>query len=247
MVGVLIRRRTTRGAERRTRRTGRRARAVAALALSAGALAGCGVAVSSGPVALPKSQVPNGLLSPNSPPAPAHDSATSVPVQVYLLGPADDVEAVQRSVPKPTQILNVPAQLKVVLDRLLAGPTPDEAAQGYSTAIPAQTAVLSTSVASGNNGVVVTVNFNDVFGLVSGSAQVLAGEQVVLTVVGQIPGYTTGVLFQIDGVPTDIPVPRANGALVPGPVTVLDYLPPTPTPSTTTTTAPPTKKPTASG
>jgi spore germination protein GerM len=152
-------------------------------------------------------------------------TSSAVPVQIYLLGPSQDVQSVGRSIPKPTQILNVNAQLRAVLTQLVAGPTAAETLDGISTAIPAQTRVLDTAVANSSSGVVVTVNLNATFGDVSGASEVLAGEQVVLTVAALIPGYTTGVLFQLDGEPIEVPVPKDNGALVPGPVTVLDYLP----------------------
>jgi spore germination protein GerM len=189
------------------------------------ALAGCGVAIQSRPISIPPSQVPYDLLSPAPPKVGGETTSSAVPVEIYLVGPDQNVQSVTRAIPKPTQILNVNAQLHAVLTQLVLGPTTPEAVSGISTAIPAQARVLDTAVANSPSGVVVTVNFNAAFGDVSGSAEILAGEQVVLTVAALIPGYTTGVLFELEGEPIEVPVPKANGALVPGPVTVLDYLP----------------------
>ena len=130
-------------------------------------------------------------------------------VQIFLVGPSPALQPVSREVP-------VPAPLSAVLSALVAGPTRSEIARGYTTAIPAGTLVLSNNESAGN----VVMNFNAAFGQVSGSAQVQAVAQVVFTVATQLAD-STGVLFEIDGQP--IPVPIGSGALVPGPVYLLDF------------------------
>ena len=61
----------------------------------------------------------------------------------------------------------------------------------------------------------VTVNFNDAFGQITGSFTELAVAQVVATVVSQ-SRLGTGVVFEIDGAPTSVPI--ASGVQVQGPV-----------------------------
>jgi hypothetical protein len=190
-----------------------------ALLVSSGVfLAACGVPTSLGPRSIAKNQVPFGLLGPSAatPTTVPPSSSTLVPVQVFLVGPNPSLTAVTREVP-------VPAPLTAVLNALIAGPTRSETARGYSTAIPSGTQIISDQQVSGN----VVMNFNATFGLVSGSAQVQAVAQIVFTIATQLQD-STGVLFEINGQPILIPI--GSGALVPGPVYLLDfpsYLPPT--------------------
>ena len=68
---------------------------------------------------------------------------------------------------------------------------------------------------------VVTVNFNDAFGQITGTATEQAVAQVVATVATET-GVGTGVVFEIEGQRTSVPV--SNGSLVAGPVYLLDFL-----------------------
>lgn len=200
----------------------------AAVLLVLALAAGCGLPTDSGPQAIPRAHVPFRLLSPSPPPTPTTTAPTSVLalVQVYLVGANQQPVAVGRYVP-------VRATLLSTLDALMDGPTTVEATGGYTTAIPPGTRVLSAVQASTPSGTTVTVDFNESFGQVTGSAQVSAVEQVVFTVADQV-GPDTGVVFEIRGNPID--VPTGNGVQVNGPVHALDFLPgPT---TTTTTTAP---------
>jgi spore germination protein GerM len=210
-------------------RTGRRALggflAAAALALSA-----CGVPISNSPSALPKSQVPNDLLSPVIPPTSTTTAPAGVAESVYLVNPGQKIEAVNRNVPNP-------ANLSAVLDALLAGPSTQEVAQGYSTAIPVGTALLSVITGPAN----VTLDFNANFGEILGQQQqILAAAQVVETVGTYTAGANgvKGVYFEIEGNPTTVPI--ATGAMPQGPVNPAMYtdLVATPAPATTTTAAP---------
>lgn len=200
---------------------------MAAAVVGSAVATGCGLPTNSGPQAIPRAQVPFRLLSPS----PPRTAPTTVPAsvlalaQIYLVGTNQAPTPVGRYVP-------VRATLLSTLDALMEGPTTVEATNGYTTAIPAQTRVLSAVQSTGSSGTVVTVDFNSVFGQVSGTAQVSAVEQVVLTVVSQV-GPDTGVDFQIDG--HTIAVPTGNGEQVTGPVYVLDFVPR----GTTATTAAP--------
>jgi hypothetical protein len=87
---------------------------------------------------------------------------------------------------------------------------------------------------------VVTVNLSAPFGQLSGPLQVLAVEQVVFTVVAETTP-ATGVLFEVSGIPIDVPL--SDGRQVSTPVYPWAYLAPA-TPvgagtstSTTTSTA----------
>jgi hypothetical protein len=70
---------------------------------------------------------------------------------------------------------------------------------------------------------VVTVNFNDAFGQITGADAELAIYQVVATVVLAQGKLGTGVLFEIDGQPTSVPV--SSGAEVSGPVYLSQFIP----------------------
>ena len=72
-------------------------------------------------------------------------------------------------------------------------------------------------------GSVVTVNFNDAFGEITGTNTELAVAQVVATVWPRRAAATTGVIFEIDGEPTSVPV--ASGAQVSGPVYLSQFTP----------------------
>ena len=109
------------------------------------------------------------------------------------------------------RVVQIPAPLKSILTALFAGPDQAEAQLGIGTAIPTDVAVLSVTT----QGSVVTVNLNEAFGEITGTNTELAVAQVVATVAAE-SGLTTGVIFQIEGEQTSVPV--ASGAQVPGPV-----------------------------
>jgi len=133
-----------------------------------------------------------------------------VPVKIYLLGPNAQSTTVQR-------LIASPAPLSSVLASLVIGPTYAEAISGVTTAIPTSVKVLSVTTV--NN--VVTVNFNTAFAQISGAATELAVSQVVFTVAAQ-NGAGTGVIFEIGGERTSVPV--SSGAEVLGPVYALQFI-----------------------
>ena len=193
----------------------RRALAVAGCALVAALAAGCAIPTQHGPSTIAPDKVPFNLLSPLPPAATTttQPKPTSyVPVKVFLLNGNQDLAAVDRVVVSP-------APLTSVLDALLSGPTSSDVHQGISTAIPDNVDVLSAVQV----GSLVTVNFNNAFAEISGSNSELAVAQVVATVTAQ-DGANVGVIFEIAGQRTSVPI--ASGAEVPGPVYLLQFIPP---------------------
>jgi spore germination protein GerM len=90
-------------------------------------------------------------------------------------------------------------------------------ANGVVTAIPGNVTVLSTTTQGG----VVTVNMNTAFGQITGNNTELAVAQIVATVATE-NGLATGVIFEIDGQRTQVPI--ANGSQVAGPVYLIEFL-----------------------
>jgi hypothetical protein len=189
-----------------------RLRSLATLAVAGLAVAGCSIPVQHGPSTISPSHVPFGLLSPQLPSTTTTQppASTLVPVTIFLLGPTNQLESRDR-------VVYSPAPLTSVITALLAGPTSSESRQNLSTAIPNNVTVLSAVT----SGTTVTVNFNDDFALVTGGATELAVAQVVATVVMQ-NGLGTGVIFEISGQRTSVPI--ASGAEVPGPVYLWQFI-----------------------
>jgi spore germination protein GerM len=117
------------------------------------------------------------------------------------------------------RLVSAPAQLPAIITALVTGPSSGDSAAGLTTAIPSDVAVISAAETSQN---VVTVNFSTAFGQITGTAAEQAVAQVVTTVVNEI-GVTTGVIFEINGTHTSVPI--ASGAQVAGPVYLLDLTP----------------------
>lgn len=173
---------------------------------------GCAIPTQGGPSTISPNHVPFGLLSREPPSTTTTQPRLSslVPVKIYLLGPTQLLQALER-------VVISPAPLTSVITSMLAGPTSSEAAKGTTTAIPNNVVVLSAVTA----GSVVTVNFNNAFGLITGTSTELAVAQVVATVVGE-NGLGTGVIFEIDGQRSSVPI--ASGALVTGPVYLWQFI-----------------------
>jgi Sporulation and spore germination len=131
-------------------------------------------------------------------------------VKVFFLGATDLLQPAERYVAGT-------APLTSILGALMLGPTSAEEAANITTAIPSDVAVLAATTA----GNIVTVNMNSAFGEFTGTDTELAVGQIVATVAAE-NGNSTGVLFEIDGQRTSVPV--ANGSEVAGPVYVIDFL-----------------------
>jgi spore germination protein GerM len=183
--------------------------AVAALAVTA---TGCAIPTQSAPSTMPPSKVPFDLLNPHPPTSTTTTQpkpSSYVAVQVFFLNAASGLTPVQRFVAAP-------APLNAVLNALLEGPSSSDP-QGISTAIPSNVKVLSVSMQTG----IVTVNMNAAFGAITGNSIEEAVGQIVATVVID-QGNNPGVLFEIDGQRTSVPI--ANGSQVSGPVYLIEFL-----------------------
>jgi Sporulation and spore germination len=192
-----------------TTRWKKRLGALGALALVALAAAGCSIPTQGAPSAIPPSRVPFGLLAKHPPTTTTIPTPVYVPVKVFFFGPNNQLQPVQRNV-------STPAPLTAILAALLAGPSKSEAPQ-LTTAIPNDVRVISASLGAS----VVTVNMNAAFGAITGNNALLAVAQVVYTVAAAY-GSNIGVLFEIQGQHTSVPV--ANGSLARGPVYLLQFL-----------------------
>jgi spore germination protein GerM len=176
--------------------------------------AGCAIPTQSGPVAIAPSRVPFGLLNPHASTTTTLPKAPSlVPVKVFFL----NASANNQLTPADRVVATSPAPLTAILTDLIAGPSNLEQNGGLTTAIPSDVTVLSATA----NGSIVTVNFNSAFGDITGTNTEQAVAQVVATV-ANANGFGTGVIFQIEGVHTAVPI--ANGSQVSGPVYLLEFL-----------------------
>jgi hypothetical protein len=189
-----------------------RLRVACACLIAALVLAGCAIPTQRDPVAIPSNHVPGGLLNPRLPTTTTTQPKASVPVKIYLLNANHRLVSV-------TRVVEIPAPLKSVLISLLGGPSRPEETSKITTAIPSSVRVIS--VDQSQSSPLITVNFNDAFGQITGSFTELAVAQVVATVVTQ-SGPDTGVIFEING--QQITVPVASGAQVAGPVYLLQFL-----------------------
>lgn len=185
---------------------------VALLAVSAFAAAGCAIPTQNAPNAIAPSKVPFGLLNRHPPTTTTTQPKPSsfVPVRVYFLNSTNQLEPTAR-------VVATPAPLSSIITAMLAGPTSAEAAAGIFTAIPSDVTVLSTTT----QGSVVTVNLNTAFGQITGNDTELSVAQIVATIATE-NGLTTGVIFEIDGQRTSVPI--ANGSQVTGPVYLNQFL-----------------------
>jgi hypothetical protein len=185
--------------------------------LIGGLLAGCGIPAGSAPQAIAKSDVPFHLLDPTSPSTSTPFNAPAGVSEVIFL-----VDATLHLTPV-RRIVAPPANLSQIVNLLLLGPTDVESTAGIQSFLTGATTQSSSAngalvtVASG----IATVDFaTNPVQVVGGSQTLLAIAQVVFTVTQQ--PNVTGVLFEIADQPIEVPV-GPNGALVPGPVTRLQY------------------------
>jgi spore germination protein GerM len=193
-----------------------------ALGLVTGALAlsACGIPTqpSASPISARQTQNPLSV-TPTTTGLCAKSECTSV--DVFFVAPNGLLKPVDRLVPPH-------AKLSTVVGALLAGPTPQDFATGLASALGAGIHLLSAHL----TGDTATLNFSVDFGTLSGTQEVRGVAQIVYTVTQLKPGV--GVTFEIDGVPTKVPV--ESGALVTGAVHRSEYaLMLTPRTQTTTT------------
>lgn len=186
--------------------------AAVASAVALGAVAaGCSIPTQGDPSSIPASKVPFNLLDPHLPTTTTtQPKGGYVSVQVFFINSStEQLQAEPRFVPPP-------APLTSIISTMLGGPAENETTV-YS-AIPTDVSVLSTSTAPGK---VVVVNMNSAFGQITGVNLELAVSQIVATV-ATADGNDTGVVFEVDGQRTAVPI--ANESEVNGPVYLLQFL-----------------------
>ena len=189
----------------------RRLAAAALLLALAGVATGCSIPTQGDPSSIPASKVPSNLLDPHLPTTTTTQPKSLVSVQVYFINAStQQLQSEQRYVASP-------APLASVITAMLQGPAADET-PGVYTAIPSDVAVNSANTAPGN---IVVVNMNSAFGQITGTDLSLAVGQIVATVAAA-KGTGTGVVFEIDGQRTAVPI--ANGTEVSGPVYLIQFL-----------------------
>ncbi len=192
----------------------RRRAASVVVGLVALVAAGCAIPTQGTPSTMPPSKVPFHLLDPHLPtttttvPKPT----SLVPVKVFFVNPSAN-----NALTSSPRVVAAPAPLTAIITSLLSGPTQADTADGLTTAIPGNVQVLSTTT----QGTIVTVNMNAAFGAITGTSIELAVSQIVATVASE-NGFNTGVLFEIDGKRTSVPI--ANGSQVNGPVYIVEFL-----------------------
>jgi spore germination protein GerM len=177
---------------------------VATLALSA---ASCGNGQQSQPVKLDPKGVPFGLLAPATTTTAPAPETPKYPFVVYFEGP-DGVVPVIRTSPTPPDPM-------AVREKLLEGPTNEEAEVRMRTALPKGAIGKVTDPVKNT----VTVDLLAPFTQVIGTEQAIALAQIVMSLT--LLHGVTKVRFMIDGEP--VSVPRGNGTLTRGPVTRADY------------------------
>lgn len=114
-----------------------------------------------------------------------------------------------------TRDLPSPPTPEIILDSLLGEVSQPERRANLRTAIPTETRVISVEV----EGEVLSIDLSREFAAVGGEEEILAVAQIVLTATN-IDGVDQ-VAFELDGVPTGVPV--ATGALSIDPVGADDY------------------------
>ncbi len=172
---------------------------------------GCAIPTQQSPSTIAPTKVPFHLLDPHVPTTTTTQPKPSsyVEVKVFLLNSSNQPTAVQR-------LVAAPAPLDAIISAMLVGPSSADP-PGTTTAIPSDVRVLSVT----QQGSVVTVNMSSAFGQITGINSELSVAQIVATIANE-NGLGTGVIFEIDGQRTSVPI--ANGSLVTGPVYLIEFL-----------------------
>ncbi len=126
--------------------------------------AGCAIPTQGSPSSIAASRVPFHLLDPH-PPATTTTTqpkpSSYVGVKVFLLN------ATSNSLTPTDRLVSAQAPLTAIITSLVSGPTIGDSAAGLTTAIPSDVVVLSAATTAPN---VVTVDFNETFGQITGTA-----------------------------------------------------------------------------
>jgi spore germination protein GerM len=176
-------------------------------------VAACGVPVSGSPRALSDRDLP-----PPQAASPPTTAADEVPLTIVLISPSGTyTPALRAALPQQDK-------LSTALTDLLGGPLGKEIPAGITSAIPSTTTLLGVTP-NPSAGTVpagpVTVDLSEDFLGATGTSQILATGQVVLTISCYL-GPQIPVRFEIESSPQ--PVPIGTGADVSQPVTAADYL-----------------------
>lgn len=163
-------------------------------------LAACGIPVEGEP------EIVDVELAP-SPERETPDPGELAAVSMYLVR-NEGLVHVTRDLPSPSSLTSI-------LESLLDGVGDAERERNLRTAIPPGTETISLT----EDGSVLRIDLNNEFAAVGGEEEILAVAQVVLTATS-VEGVDQ-VAFQLEGVPTDVPV--ADGALSVDPVGAGDY------------------------
>jgi spore germination protein GerM len=176
-------------------------------ASSAALLVACGVPVDERPRTIPRDDVPFDILVPSTAPSTGPGRTSGSPVKVFFVR-GERLTAVPRFVSGPVTI-------EGLLDELVAGPTPAEAASGLRSAIRPQTRVISVSVREG----IARIDLSTPFGGVEGQDQVPAVGQLVYACT-QLP-EVIGLQLLVDG--KAVEVPTEEGTLTSRPLRRSDF------------------------
>lgn len=195
--------------------------ATSAVAMCGLLLAACGIPTQPSASAIPASQLH--ARRPVTPPTESPCAKGCTSINVYFVSSKGRLVPVGRIAPPHDKV-------GAVVGAMLAGPTPAERATGFSTALPTDIRLLSTTETLKRR--TITLNFSVDFATLSGPQEVLGVAQVVYTVSSITPGV--GVIFEIASVPVQVPL--ETGRLVNGAVHVPQYesLLTTTVPTTTT-------------
>lgn len=163
-------------------------------------LAGCGIPVDGAPETFTLPDVGSDIDD-----FPATGELAAAPL--YLVGD-EGLVRVTRDLPDPIDA-------RSLVESLLSGVTEPEDRSGLSSSIPLGTELFGLDIADR----IATVDLSADFASVGGQQEILAVAQIVLTVTQLVD--VDGVVFELEGVRTD--VPTADGALATVAVTPDDY------------------------
>ena len=198
-------------------RTSRRAGTAAAVAaLTAVALAGCGLPVDGTARAVDPKEVPYGLLRPEPTATASVELKSAVragPAQLYLLGADDRLVAVPAGVGRT---LPTSARLGALFALLERGPDDTQRGEGLGSALTPGVQIRLRDLTDGTAQVQVDAAPKDP----SADRLPLAIGQLVLTATSL--SDVTAVQLVRDGAPVEVPLP--GGALTSAPLSRQDYV-----------------------
>ena len=183
---------------------------------------GCGLSVEDEPRELAADDVPGDLLTPRS----TTTTSTTTPavtrtIAIHLVDSDGRLASVDRQLPDPVTVVDL-------IRSLLEGATDEESERGLRSVIASATQLLDSQ----RRDRTVVLNFSADFAIPQGEGGITSIAQVVFTAT-ELEGIS-GVTFQLDGVPTE--VPRGDGTLTSDPLFRSDF--PQRAPTATTITPP---------